>query len=95
MYVLNLICLGLVKHIFGTTKIKYHINGPDEAPVEIDFTPPYQRISLLSALEKAVGNEDKFPPANEFSTNGKKNEKKNQCLINSFFCFFNRSESIL
>ncbi|CAF2620069.1 unnamed protein product [Rotaria sp. Silwood2] len=37
----------LVKHFFGTYKIKYHIHGPDHEPVEIDFTPPYKRIYLL------------------------------------------------
>ena len=29
-------------------------NGPDEAPVEIDFTPPWPRISMCSALEKEL-----------------------------------------
>ena len=30
-------------------------NGPDEEPVEIDFTPPWPRISMCSALEKQLG----------------------------------------
>ena len=30
-------------------------NGPDEPPVEIDFTPPWPRISMCSALEKKLG----------------------------------------
>ncbi|CAF3063158.1 unnamed protein product, partial [Rotaria sp. Silwood2] len=58
----------LVKHLFGTYKIKYHIHGPDHEPVEIDFTPPYKCISLLSALEESLGKEDKFPLANELAT---------------------------
>ncbi|CAF1464239.1 unnamed protein product [Rotaria sordida] len=59
---------GLVKYLFGTYKIKYHVHGLDHEPVEIDFTPPYKRISLLSALEEALGKEDKFPLASELTT---------------------------
>ena len=57
---------GLVKHLFGTYKIMYHINGPEQAPVEIDFTPPFKRLSLIDDLEKVVG--EKFPSATEFTT---------------------------
>ena len=31
----------MVLEIKGSYKISYHANGPDEAPVEIDFTPPW------------------------------------------------------
>lgn len=57
---------GLVKYLFGTYKINYHINGPDQAPVEIDFTPPFKRLNLMEDLEKMVG--EKFPPATELAT---------------------------
>jgi lysyl-tRNA synthetase class 2 len=57
---------GLVKHLFGTYKIAYHMNGPDQAPVEIDFTPPFKRLSLIEDLEKATGK--KFPIPTELST---------------------------
>ncbi len=30
-------------------------DGPDAPPVEIDFTPPWPRISMCSALEKRLG----------------------------------------
>ena len=56
---------GLVKSLFGTYKIKYHLEGPDKAPVEIDFTPPFKRFSLIEDLEKATG--EKFPPATELA----------------------------
>lgn len=48
---------GLVKELFGTYKIKYHPDGPDhpENVWEIDFTPPFQRISMIRDLEKALG----------------------------------------
>lgn len=29
-------------------------DGPDEAPMEIDFTPPWPRISMCSSLEKRL-----------------------------------------
>lgn len=72
---------SLVKHIFGTYKIMYHINGFDEEPVEIDFTPPFKRFNMIEDLEKAVG--EKFPPPAEFSTLGNK-YKFFKIDINSF-----------
>jgi lysyl-tRNA synthetase class 2 len=57
---------GLVKHLFGTYKIFYHMHGPDHAPVEIDFTPPFKRLDMIADLEKTMG--EKFPPTTEFST---------------------------
>ncbi|CAF0739629.1 unnamed protein product [Didymodactylos carnosus] len=57
---------GLVKQLFGTYKISYHMDGPDKPPVEIDFTPPFKRLSLIQDLEKAIG--EKCPPPLEFST---------------------------
>jgi lysyl-tRNA synthetase class 2 len=44
---------GLVKKITGGFKIKYSPKpGMDE--VEIDFTPPFKRISMMSGLEEAM-----------------------------------------
>lgn len=31
----------MVLEIKGSYKISYHANGPEEPPVEIDFTPPW------------------------------------------------------
>ncbi len=31
----------MVLEIKGSYKISYHANGPEEDPVEIDFTPPW------------------------------------------------------
>lgn len=61
---------GLVQHLFGTYKIKYHIDGYDKDPVEIDFTPPFRRLNLIEDLEKETG--EKFPPATEFASEGSK-----------------------
>ena len=58
---------GLVMHLFGSYKIKYHPDGPDtEQTWEVDFTPPFQRISMVSDLEKACGV--KLPAPNTFHT---------------------------
>ena len=45
---------GLVKEITGSYKIKYHLNGPEAEPVEIDFTPPWRRIPMMSTLEEKL-----------------------------------------
>lgn len=42
-------------HLQGSYKIKYHANGPDADPIEIDFTPPWRRISMVSGLEDVLG----------------------------------------
>ena len=46
---------GMVLAIKGSYKIQYHANGPDAPPVEIDFTPPFRRISFIAELEKCLG----------------------------------------
>ncbi|KAF5456338.1 hypothetical protein F2P56_025833 [Juglans regia] len=43
---------GMVKELTGGYKIKYHANGLDKDPIEIDFTPPFRRIDMIDALEK-------------------------------------------
>ena len=44
---------GMVKAITGGYKIKYDtIDGKE---LEIDFTPPFKRVSMISGLEEATG----------------------------------------
>lgn len=38
---------GMVKEITGGYKIKYHANGLDEDPIEIDFTPPFRSANFV------------------------------------------------
>uniref|UniRef100_A0A182P8J5 Lysine--tRNA ligase n=1 Tax=Anopheles epiroticus TaxID=199890 RepID=A0A182P8J5_9DIPT len=57
---------GMVHAIHGTYKIKYHPDGPEGEEYEIDFTPPFRRISMISSLEEAL--KVKFPPADELHT---------------------------
>ncbi|XP_077308489.1 lysine--tRNA ligase isoform X2 [Lithobates pipiens] len=57
---------GMVKHIHGSYKIVYHPEGPDGPGQEIDFTPPFRRISMVHELEKVLGK--KLPPTDQFHT---------------------------
>uniref|UniRef100_A0A8C7T9S6 Lysine--tRNA ligase n=1 Tax=Oncorhynchus mykiss TaxID=8022 RepID=A0A8C7T9S6_ONCMY len=50
---------GMVKHITGEYKVKYHPEGPEGPTYEIDFTPPFRRVSMTHDLEKEMGV--KFP----------------------------------
>ncbi|XP_047981659.1 lysine--tRNA ligase isoform X1 [Salvia hispanica] len=43
---------GMVKELTGGYIIKYHANGLDQDPIEIDFTPPFRRIDMIDELEK-------------------------------------------
>ncbi|RIB15207.1 hypothetical protein C2G38_1972005 [Gigaspora rosea] len=57
---------GMVKSITGGYKLKYHPQGPDGIEMDIDFTPPFKRVSMIETLEKKL--DVKFPPASELHT---------------------------
>lgn len=44
---------GMVKKICGSYKIKYHVTAEGD-PLEVDFTPPFRRISMLDGLEEVL-----------------------------------------
>jgi len=46
---------AMVLNIRGSYKIQYHADGPDAPPVEIDFTPPWRRVSMVDEIEKQAG----------------------------------------
>lgn len=46
---------AMVLSIKGSYKIEYHPAGPEGPPVEIDFTPPWPRISMVEEIEKKSG----------------------------------------
>jgi len=46
---------GMVLALKGSYKLQYHANGPEAPPIEIDFTPPFRRISFIAGLEEALG----------------------------------------
>lgn len=57
---------GLVKHITGGYKIKYHPEGKEGPELELDFTTPWKRFDMIEELEKQLNV--KFPPGNELDT---------------------------
>ena len=59
---------GLVFELFGSYKVKYHPDGPEhpETVWEVDFTPPFQRFSMIRDLEKECGV--KLPSATTYHT---------------------------
>lgn len=52
---------GMVKAVTGGYVITYHTEGQDkpESAVQVDFTPPWKRIPMVSGLEEAL--HVKFP----------------------------------
>jgi lysyl-tRNA synthetase class 2 len=55
---------GMVKHIHGTYKTKYHTAKGEE--VEINWEAPWPRIDMIPSLEECTG--EKFPPAEGLHT---------------------------
>lgn len=53
MSMTELMVSGMVKKICGSFKIKYNLN-PGEEPVEVDFTPPFRRVSMIDGLEEVL-----------------------------------------
>ena len=64
-----LVHVGMVMEIHGTYKLTYHpVEGDSEKVFEVDFTPPFRRVSMIPELEKQLSVT--FPPATEFHTPG-------------------------
>nr|XP_020466003.1 lysine--tRNA ligase isoform X1 [Monopterus albus] len=57
---------GMVKHITGGYKVTYHPEGPEGPAYELDFTPPFRRLSMTHDLEKVMGV--KFPPTDSYDS---------------------------
>ncbi|KAK9822199.1 hypothetical protein WJX81_002806 [Elliptochloris bilobata] len=45
----------MVLQLRGSYRMAYHAHGLDAPPVQIDFTPPWRRISMVAGLEEALG----------------------------------------
>lgn len=45
---------SLVQEVTGSYKITYHPDGKDGRVVEMDFSPPFKRISMVSGLEERL-----------------------------------------
>ncbi|CAM9193739.1 unnamed protein product [Ectocarpus sp. 6 AP-2014] len=59
---------GMVKKICGSFKIKYQLN-PGEDPLEVDFTPPFRRVSMIDGLEEVL--KVKLPALDDPEIDGK------------------------
>ncbi|KAA8491345.1 Lysine--tRNA ligase [Porphyridium purpureum] len=46
---------SMVLDLKGSYKLTYHPDGPEGRELELDFTPPFRRISMVSALEEKIG----------------------------------------
>ncbi|XP_039497127.1 lysine--tRNA ligase isoform X1 [Drosophila santomea] len=57
---------GMVKAIRGSYKITYHPEGPEGPEQELDFTPPFKRVSMIKTLEEKL--QVKFPAADTFNS---------------------------
>lgn len=75
---------GMVYSIHKSYKIKYHPDGPEGEEVEIDFTPPFKKIPMIPALEKALNV--KFPPAVEMNSETTKQFLSDLCIKHGVDC---------
>ncbi|XP_066597235.1 lysine--tRNA ligase isoform X2 [Prorops nasuta] len=75
---------GMVKSIHGTYKIKYHPDGLEGEAVEIDFTPPFKRISMMETLEEVL--KVKLPDPSELYTTEANKMLDDICLKNGVEC---------
>ncbi|XP_069073568.1 lysine--tRNA ligase isoform X1 [Pleurodeles waltl] len=75
---------GMVKHITGDYKIMYHPDGPEGQAFEIDFTPPFRRISMVEELEKALGVS--LPDTEQFETEEMRKFLDDICLKKEVEC---------
>ncbi|GAA6044416.1 hypothetical protein JCM8097_007453 [Rhodosporidiobolus ruineniae] len=57
---------GLVKHLTGGYKIKYHPEGKEGPELELDFTTPWKRFDMIGELEKQL--DVKFPPGDQLDS---------------------------
>ncbi|WYZ37847.1 hypothetical protein EsH8_II_001353 [Colletotrichum jinshuiense] len=55
---------GLVKHVTGGYKTKFHTQHGEE--YEVNWEKPWKRFEMIPELEKATG--EKFPPADQLHT---------------------------
>ncbi|XP_008575445.1 PREDICTED: lysine--tRNA ligase [Galeopterus variegatus] len=75
---------GMVKHITGGYKVRYHPDGPEGQAYDIDFTPPFRRISMIEELEKALGV--KLPESNLFETEETRKILDDICVAKAVEC---------
>ncbi len=73
---------SIVMDLFGKHTIDYHLSS-DEC-VEINFKPPFKRISIIPELEKRLGV--KLPPPDTYHTNEARNYFDTLCQREQVNC---------
>ena len=60
----------MVKEVTGSYIVEYcPSEEPGTTPWQVDFSPPFRRVSMIAELEKKL--DVTFPPATEFNTPGR------------------------
>ncbi|KAJ2035618.1 lysyl-tRNA synthetase [Coemansia sp. RSA 922] len=75
---------GMVKYMFGSYRVEYHKNGPEQPPLIIDFSPPFRKIPMIAGLEQELGV--KFPPAEELHTDATNKFLSDLCAKHNVDC---------
>jgi len=75
---------GMVKSIFGTYKVSYHPDGPENPEWTLDFTPPFRKLRMFPDLEKALG--EKLPKPTELATEAARQRLDELCVKNNVEC---------
>ncbi|KAI9592272.1 lysyl-tRNA synthetase [Syncephalis fuscata] len=84
---------GMVKYVTGGYKVTYHANGPEEPPMEIDFTPPFRRINMIEELENKLSV--KFPSPETFATEEGRQFLSDLCVKHNVDCSAPRTSARL
>ncbi|TRY95091.1 hypothetical protein DNTS_004184 [Danionella cerebrum] len=64
--------------------VTYHPDGPEGQAYEIDFTPPFRRISMTKDLEKEMGV--KFPPPDTYDSDETRKFLDDLCVKKEVEC---------
>ncbi|KAL4234435.1 Lysine--tRNA ligase [Mactra antiquata] len=84
---------GMVKEITGGHRVKYHPEGPDGPEWDIDFTPPFKRVSMIDELEKKLNV--KFPDPAKLSSEETRKFLDDQCVKHGVECSAPRTSARL
>merc|ERR1711939_638137 len=77
---------GLVKHLTGGLKLKYHPEGHGEGKpeTELDFTTPWKRFDMIGELEAQLNV--KFPPGEEMASDATQKFLDDLCVKHNVEC---------
>ncbi|KXN66371.1 cytoplasmic lysine-tRNA ligase Krs1 [Conidiobolus coronatus NRRL 28638] len=83
----------MVYDIKGSYKVAYHADGPENPPMEIDFSPPFKRIDMIEGLEEALNV--KFPPSTELHSQETNKFLSELCIKHNVDCSAPRTNARL